>query len=504
MKKFVSVFCFILVFTLCVNLVNAGGADRYIVKFKDTASIKGSFEAVMTGKQNQLAENVQALKKVVSNHKNLDLNQLWIINAVALTADENVLAEVKKMPEVEQVVKSEYKIYIDKDIDKKPVKTQPEEIQWSVIRMKANDVWNEYKINGAGVVVGHLDTGVFGDHPALNGKVLLFKDFTPEGEINPHDGQGHGSHTAGTIVGDQGVGVAPGARLISAKVFDTQGGTTQEILINAMQWVVDPDGDPETKDGPRLVSNSWGSNDSTNKFFWNVVQSWVDLDVLPVFAAGNNGWLGGKVGTPAAFPHSWAVAATTNTDGLAYFSSQGPVAWDGETLMKPDVAAPGNGIVSCSHTGGMVSNSGTSMACPGVAGVAALMYQADPTLTVDQIRLIAEETSKDLGEEGKDGKFGSGLIDAHAAVSRVLENAELVSSYLAYETSLQTEWALIGGQPVSPLAEPLAKSVIERTVQLDEGQFRALSIKVAQNCGEAAEKLLKEASAIRKARELNH
>jgi subtilisin family serine protease len=288
-----------------------------------------------------------------------------------------------------------------------------------------------------------------------------------------------------------------------ARVFDSKGGTTNEILLAAMQWVVDPDGDPETKDGPRLVSNSWGSNDSSNKFFWEVVQSWVDLDILPVFAAGNNGWLGGKVGTPAAFPHSWAVAATTNTDGLAYFSSQGPVAWDGAPLMKPDIAAPGNGIVSCSHTGGMVSNSGTSMACPGVAGVVALMYQADPSLTVEQIRLFTEETSKDLGTEGKDGKFGSGLIDAYAAVSKVLQNAELFSSYQAYETALQAELSLIGARPVSPLAAPLAISIIERTAGLDEGQFRALNIKVANDGSAAAKKLLKEASSIRTARELN-
>jgi subtilisin family serine protease len=351
--------------------------------------------------------------------------------------------------------------------------------------------------------VGHLDTGVFGEHPALAGKILAFKDFTPEAKPEAFDGQGHGSHTAGTIVGGEGVGVAPAARLIVARVFDTKGGTTTEILLSAMQWVVDPDGNPETKDGPRLVSNSWGSNNSTDKVFWDVVQSWVDLDILPVFAAGNNGMWGGKVGTPAAFPHSWAVAATTSSDSLAYFSSQGPVAWDGSPLMKPDIAAPGDRIVSCSHNGGMVSNSGTSMACPGVAGVAALMYQADPALTIEQIRLISEETAKDLGTVGKDGKFGSGLIDAYAAVARVLENAELVSSYQAYETSLQAEYALIGAQPVSPLAAPLASSIIERTAELDEGQFQALCIKVSQNCGESAAQLLKEAKATRVARELN-
>jgi subtilisin family serine protease len=490
-------------FVFCFNAVWAAGSDRFIVKFKDAPAVKGTHQRVVSFKQEQLDKNISSLKKVIKSYKNLDINKLWLINAVAVSANKDILQKIEAMPEVERVTRSEYKIWIDKDIDKKPVKVEKNRIQWSVERMRAPEVWNEFKIDGAGVVVGHLDTGVFAEHPALAGKVLKFKDFTPEAKEEAFDGQGHGTHTAGTIVGDEGVGVAPAARLIVARVFDTKGGTTTEILLNAMQWVVDPDGDPETNDGPRLVSNSWGSNDSTDKSFWDIVQAWCDLDILPVFAAGNNGWMGGKVGTPAAFPHSWAVAATTNTDGLAYFSSQGPVAWDGISLMKPDVAAPGNGIVSCSHNGGMVSNSGTSMACPGVAGVVALMYQADPALTIEQIRLIGEETAKDLGTPGKDQKFGSGLIDAYKAVARVLENAELANSYQAYETSLQAELALIGAQPVSPLAAPMARSIIERTVQLDEGQFAALCLKVKDTCGEAANKLLKEATSVRTARAIN-
>lgn len=503
MKKFCSFFAVLLAFVLCFNAAWASGAERYIVKFKDAAITKGQPQKVIAAKQSLLEKNISSLKKVVKNNKTLDINKIWLINAVAISADDAALAQIKAMPQVERVTRSEYKIWLDKDLDKKVVKTDKNELQWNVTRMKADQVWNEFKIDGAGVVVGHLDTGVFGEHPALAGKVLKFKDFTPEGMEQPHDGQGHGTHTAGTIVGGEGVGVAPAARLIVAKVFDTKGGTTTEILLNAMQWVIDPDGNPETNDGPKLVSNSWGSNSSTDKSFWDIVQAWVDLDILPVFAAGNNGWMGGKVGTPAAFPHSWAVAATTNTDGLAYFSSQGPVAWDGTPLMKPDIAAPGNGIVSCSHNGGMVSNSGTSMACPGVAGVAALMYQADPSLTIEQVRLIAEETAKDLGVAGKDGKFGSGLIDAHAAVARVLQNSELTSSYQAYEASLQAELALTGAQPVSLLAAPLAKSIVERSADLDEGQFAALAQKVEQNCGEAAVKLLKEAMALRTARKIN-
>lgn len=499
-KKFCIVGLF-LVLSLCTTSVWAS-ADRYIVKFQDSKSFSGSHQQVVELKQQELNKNLADLEQIVSSFKTLDANKLWLINAVALTADENTLAKIKKMPQVQRITKSVYKVYIDKDNDTKPAKHQKGEVEWNVERMKAPQVWKEYGLDGAGVVVGHLDTGIFAEHPALEGKVLAFKDFTPEAKPEAFDGQGHGTHTAGTIAADDGIGVAPGARLIVARVFDSQGGTTTEILLSAMQWVVDPDGNPETDDGPALVSNSWGSNNSTDKSFWDVVQSWVDLGVVPVFSAGNNGMWGGKVGTPAAFPHSWAVAATTSSDSLSYFSSQGPVAWDGNTLMKPDIAGPGSNIVSCSHTGGVVSKSGTSMSCPGVAGVVALMYQADPSLTIEQVRLFAEQTAKDLGAEGKDGKFGSGLIDAYKVVGKVLENAELTNSYQSYETAVQAEVALAGGQPVSPLAEPLAKSIIERSAELDAGQFRALTIKVNNSCGKAAVKLLKEAASIRTAREL--
>ena len=488
---------------LLVQAQDAFAANRYIVRFEKEAVKSTDREVIIRSAQENVAKHLKAITSVTKSPKSLKATPLWIINGAAITANENEIERIKNQKGVKEVFKSEYKIWLEKDIDKKKATLKEGEIEWNIKKINADKVWADYNINGAGVVVGILDTGIDGKHPAFTGKILKFKDFTPDNKIEPHDGQGHGSHTAGTVCGDLGVGVAPGARLIVGKIFDTKGGTTSDILLAGMQWVMDPDGDPATNDGPRLISNSWGSNDSTNKTFWAAVQSWVDAKILPVFAAGNNGMWGGKVGTPAAFPHSWAVAATTKTDTLAYFSSQGPVAWDGVQLMKPDIAAPGHQIVSCAIGGGMVSNSGTSMACPAVSGVAALMYQADPTLTLEQIRLIGEETALDLGTAGKDGKFGSGLIDAHKMVTRALENVELASVYASYESIISAEKALVGIQAVSPLAAPLAKSIIIRTSKLDDGQFNALVLKVNASNNSAAKALLKEAKALRVANELH-
>jgi len=130
------------------------------------------------------------------------------------------------------------------------------------------------------------------------------------------------------------------------------------------------------------------------------------------------------------------------------------------------------------------------------------MYQADPTLTIEQVRLIAEENAKDLGAPGKDGKFGSGLIDSYRIVEKILQNSGLASAFEAYESAVHAEKALIGVQAVSPLAEPLARSIIERAADLDEGQFRSLVITVSQSDSETVKALLNDVVSVRRAREM--
>lgn len=508
MRKGFAVFCMFLAVSLCSAhslMADQAQKSRYIVRFNaDNSAIKNaSRENVIAHLQETLKKNMTGLTKIVKSPSQANVTPLWIANSFAIDASAAEIARIRKMPSVAEVFRSEYQIFIDKDINKVAVRNDPAVIQWSVQKVRAPEVWQKFRIDGAGVIVGVLDTGIDGKHPAFTGKILAYKDFTADATVEPTDTQGHGTHVSGSIAGSNGVGVAPGARIIFGRVFDTAGGTTVDVLLAGMQWMLDPDGNPATNDGPKLINNSWGSNDSVDKTFWVAVENWVAAGILPVFAAGNNGMWGGKVGTPAAFPHSWAVAATTQTDTLAYFSSQGPIAWDGVPLMKPDVAAPGDKIISCAIGGGLVSNSGTSMACPHVAGVAALMFQADPTLTIEQVRLIAEETAKDLGAPGKDGKFGSGLIDSYKIVEKILQNSGLASAFDAYESAILAEKALIGMQPVSPLAAPLADSIVERACDLDEGQFRALIITVSQNGSASSMALLKEVSANRQAREIH-
>lgn len=346
-----------------------------------------------------------------------ELRSLWGSNAVGVTVTPAVARELARLEGV-AFVEPVRVIPLSPSFEA-PRVTPEGSITWSIEKTNAPKVWNELGLDGTGVVVGHIDTGVDPNHPDLAGKILGFKDFLEPANTTAKDGQGHGTHTAGTIAGGSAggtaIGMAPKAKLVVARVFNNQGATTEKLL-QSMQWILDPDGNPATNDVPRLCSNSWGSNSTTDKSFWNICMAWRAAGCLPVFAAGNAGPGAKTVGIPGGYPHVFAVGATTNTDGIANFSSRGPNTWDGQTIIKPDVSAPGQGVYSAKDGGGYWSISGTSMACPNVAGAVALMVQKNPTMDIAAMEEALMSTARDMGPAGKDNNFGMGIIDAFAAI----------------------------------------------------------------------------------------
>lgn len=278
--------------------------------------------------------------------------------------------------------------------------------------------------DGRGIRVGILDTGIDASHPDLKGKLLVFKDFVDR-KTPPYDDHGHGTHVAGTISGGNAsgtwIGVAPGVKLIIGKIFDAGGSSTEDQIQEGMQWIADPDGNPDTNDGPNLVSNSWGgglpSGDPANEAECKAVNAWVKLGILPVFAAGNEGPQPRTVGLPAACPAALAVGATDEKDNVASFSSRGPAVWANGSLLKPQVSAPGVRVFSSMPGGKYGSMSGTSMATPHTAGVAALVYQAHPTARPEEVAKLLMAGTIDLSPNGPDQDSGYGRLD----VMKVLE-----------------------------------------------------------------------------------
>ena len=284
----------------------------------------------------------------------------------------------------------------------------------SVPLINADDVW-AMGYDGTGVKVCIIDTGVDPNHCDFpSGKIVGWADFIGSGS-SPYDDHGHGTHVASTAVGeDAPLGVAPGADLMAAKVCNSGGSCPDSAIIQGVDWGVAQGADVESLSigGP----GGDGTSAIAQECNWAVSQG-----VVVTVAAGNSGSGCCTIETPGDATNVITVGASDKSDALASFSSRGPTT-DGR--VKPDIVAPGVSIyaaargTSCSDTG----MSGTSMATPHAAGVAALMLDARGTATPLQVKNCMGATAIDKGNTGKDCLWGWGRVDAYAAVNQIISN----------------------------------------------------------------------------------
>lgn len=273
---------------------------------------------------------------------------------------------------------------------------------------------------GKGIKVAVLDTGVDETHPDLAGMEVAQQNFSSS--PGSADIAGHGTHVASTIAGSGarsgGVykGVAPGVRILDAKVLDDDGSGAESSIVSGMQWAVDQ--------GARVVNMSLGSQDSAGVDPMEEAVARLSDKALFVASAGNEGDKAATMRSPASAPAALAVGAVDKQDRLADFSSRGPTA-DGDS--KPDLTAPGVDITAARTTqnpdgppgDGYVSMSGTSMAAPHASGAAALLLQEHPTWSGAQIKALltgSAEPNPALGAHQQ----GAGRIDLERAVSAVV------------------------------------------------------------------------------------
>ncbi|CAK4077128.1 unnamed protein product [Aphanomyces euteiches] len=265
--------------------------------------------------------------------------------------------------------------------------------EWGVETVGAPSIWKYY--NGSGAVVGSIDSGALYTHEAIKGNWRSeFGWFDPYNSTAlPWDSDGHGSHTIGTMVGSNGIGVAPGAKWISCMgLYEGSGDSTH--LLQCAQFMLcptKPDGtDADCTKGPHVVNNSWGAK-TFNPWMEDAVAAWKAAGIIPVFSNGNNGPVCGSVGNPGGYNTVIGVGAIGSYDNepnlLAYFSSKGPQTANGPAYIKPDVSAPGfwTRSVDITTNSSYIEEGGTSMAAPHVSGVVALIKSVDPTLTYDQV-----------------------------------------------------------------------------------------------------------------------
>ena len=252
---------------------------------------------------------------------------------------------------------------------------------WGIEALGIPELWAA-GLTGRGVRVAHLDTGVDAGHPALADAVAAFTEFDHGGLEVPgataRDSDlrdGHGTHTAGTIAGRpvrrRRVGVAPGAALYSSMVVE--GGDVIARILAGMNWAVG--------EGVRVLSVSLGIRGYVGDFL-GLIQVLRDSGVLPVVAVGNEG--PGTSRSPGNYPRVLSVGYYTPQQTVADSSSSQRFPRRSQPLV-PDVVAPGEGVVSARAGGGWRTLSGSSMAVPHLAGLAALLLEARPTATVAQL-----------------------------------------------------------------------------------------------------------------------
>jgi uncharacterized repeat protein (TIGR01451 family) len=437
-----------------------------------------------------------AVKQVVEEHLaggGVSAYQpFYVVNALAVDGDLSTLIALAQRADVARIVANYPLVLVDGALPPASESVQAAQLEpsnWNIALVGADRVWNELGVRGEGAVVAGFDTGVTWQHPALlrsyrgnlgNGTYNHnYNWFEPDANLyadgnlgrslsgQPYDCSGHGSHTMGTMVGDglqrgTQIGMAPGARWIALPgICDNTmpGGIRDDIgALKAFQWLLCPtdlSGNLRTADcsqAPDVVNNSWGSANPVNDVLRPAIQRLRAAGIAPVFAAGNPNAGDGSIGAPGNAPEAITVGATDRDDAVAYFSGRGPSFFEGE--QKPDLSAPGVGVLSSAYLNSYLSASGTSMAAPHVAGLIALIVSADlkdgvRDFSVDEIEQVMTITARDLGALGPDDDYGYGRIEALPAVRAVLASGDLRGVVRDATTNGAVAGALMTGRDVA-------------------------------------------------------
>ncbi|GII96509.1 carboxypeptidase regulatory-like domain-containing protein [Sinosporangium siamense] len=448
----------------------------FLVHLKGSANLSAAGKAsAKSDKSEQVlkaktayAAGAQADLRNLLTERKAEFTPFWVVNAVKVTGDSALAAEIAKLPDVQR-------IEADRTISRpqpKPAKEMPKvnAIEWNIDRIGAPRVWSEYGTRGEGVVVGSIGDGVQFDHPALADKYRGRKaDGTVDHNYNwldaegicsstvPCDLTGGGTHAMGTAVGGtatETIGVAPGAKWIAANVC-----CTISAMLQASQWMLAPTDltgrNPRPDLAPDVVTTQW-TDETLDSWFAPVLDAWVAAGIFPVFSAGTDGPACGTTRTPGAALKGYSVGAFDSLNAIAPFSSRG-AGQDGE--IKPNITAPGVNVRSA-VPGGYRPFSANSTSH--VAGAVALLWSLAPGLKGDiqGTRTVLDHGAADVsdlacgGSPAKNNTWGEGRLDVYASarVAPVSQTGGLSGTITS------------GGQPLDlatvTLTGPLSRKIV--------------------------------------------
>ncbi|MEI6085393.1 MAG: S8 family serine peptidase, partial [Verrucomicrobiota bacterium] len=449
------------------------GEAEFLVVLHEQADLRGAAQFASKAERGwfvytKLLEAADRSQKPVLDHLDrlkVKYRPYWIANMVWVRGPRRAVEALAHRPDVAH-------ISANPSVQHRPLPVAPQlarslavaSIEWNITKIHAPDVWS-LGYTGQTVVVAGQDTGYQWNHPALINKYRGYTTGATNHNYNWHDSihgldvhnsgsnpcgynllapcddHGHGTHTMGTMVGDDEagnqIGVAPAAQWIGCRNME-RGWGTPATYAECFQWFIAPTDlnnlNPNPDLAPDVINNSWGCPPSEGCTDPTVLQTIVEntraAGIVVVVSAGNAGSGCSSVADPAAiYDASFSVGATSDTDTIADFSSRGPVTVDGSNRPKPDIAAPGvnirSSVPTSTYAGGW---SGTSMAGPHIAGLIALLISAHPEMRgqVDAIETLIEQTAVPRttpqtcggipGSQIPNNTYGWGRADALAAL----------------------------------------------------------------------------------------
>ena len=439
-------------------VVLTGQADLSQAAAFQTKAEKGRYvyNALLSKSQTTQGPMLQWLRE-----RGLEHRSFYIVNAILVKGSRAVAEALAARPDVAHVegnpLIQNHLPQPTTAIEAPPYLQHPDTIEPGINYTHAPQVW-ALGFTGQTIVLASADTGVRWTHNALKPHYRGWDGMNADHDYNWHDSihnsvgnpcgndspfpcddLGHGTHTTGTMVGDDGmgnqIGMAPGARWIGCRNMDANTGSPARY-IECMQWFLAPTringNDPDPTKAPDITNNSWEcppSEGCSTASLQAAVEAQAAAGIMMVSAAQNSGPGCSTVQNPPGIYAATytAGALNTGTDTVASFSSRGPVIADGSNRIKPDITAPGTGTRSCYNTSdsAYANLSGTSMATPHIAGAMALLWSAMPSL---QNQIDASRTAMNMaahfisstqcGTAGPPNNvYGWGRVDIFAAVS---------------------------------------------------------------------------------------
>ena len=437
-----------------LRAVQGGRTTSYWALLKQKADLTGASSITNWGARGwfvynrltQVANSSQKGLRALLTARGARFTAFYIINAIRITSGGATLSAVAARSEVAKIVPTWTVHIVDGTSGTTTSAGSIKTIEWNIQRINAPQVWTTYNDRGEAATVANVDTGVQWNHPALIKQYRALhtavKTLTPNFNYNwwdpshicpnpsPCDNVAHGTHTMGTMVGDDGganqIGVAPRAQWFAAKGCESNS-CSDFALMSSGQFILAPTNlqgmNPRPELRPDVVNNSWGGGHG-DPFYQSVVQAWVAAGIFPAFANGNSGPGCGSANSPGDYPESYSAGAFDINNNIASFSSRGPGGFGNN--IKPNVSGPGVNVRSSIPTNNYANFSGTSMATPHLAGTVALIVSGAPSFKGDVagIESIIDQTAINVsnltcgGTAAFNNVWGHGRLDAFAAVTK--------------------------------------------------------------------------------------